>query len=264
MIRKLLEKYEIHWHRSNENDLKHPIWHGRAWLHTPYGVFRFEWLHGKFSARAIIDVDPEEREILLGVALPGFTYYLGIPVPRNLFARLPMNAYRKERKYPNERSIGIRVFDGAIWWSIWEDQMESRSNDPKWMRGCWHPLDTILGKTKYASTTLTESEVMIPMPEGEHTARVTLTQDSWTRPRFPFWPFRKEMQRARVDIPKGIGIPGKGENSWDCGDDAVYGLTTQASSVEEAIGKVVASALRDRIRYGGSHRFTPHADAVTK
>lgn len=40
-------------------------------------------------------------------------------------------------------------------------------------------------------------------------------------------------------------------NSWDCGEDAVYSLTTVAATVPEAIAKLVRSCLESRERHGG-------------
>lgn len=79
-----------------------------------------------------------------------------------------------------------------------------------------------------------------------------LFESTWKRARW----FTHKNVRASVDIPAGIPHPGKGENSWDCGEDRTYGLTTKADTVEKAIAAVVESSLRDRRRYGGDN-WTP-------
>jgi hypothetical protein len=56
-----------------------------------------------------------------------------------------------------------------------------------------------------------------------------------------------------------VPFPGKGENSWDCGEDASYGFGCAAETLEEGIGKFVASKLRDRGRNGG-RGWTPTED----
>jgi hypothetical protein len=48
-----------------------------------------------------------------------------------------------------------------------------------------------------------------------------------------------------------IPHPGKGENSYDCEDDATYSLTTEARNEAEAIGAMVATVMRSRQKYGG-------------
>jgi hypothetical protein len=61
---------------------------------------------------------------------------------------------------------------------------------------------------------------------------------------------------TQVDIPGGIGMPGKGENDYDIDDDAVYGLSSSESTIEGAIGKVVASVLGTRMKRSGHHGWT--------
>lgn len=48
-----------------------------------------------------------------------------------------------------------------------------------------------------------------------------------------------------------IPVPGKGENSWDCGEDATYAFSCMADSVEDGIASLVRSILVRRRKYGG-------------
>lgn len=86
------------------------------------------------------------------------------------------------------------------------------------------------------------------MPEHPYPATVRLFESTWKRPR---WPFARRMVRAEIEVEGGIPHPGKGENSWDCDDDATYSLTCQARTAEDAVAKLVGSVLRDRRNYGG-------------
>lgn len=55
-----------------------------------------------------------------------------------------------------------------------------------------------------------------------------------------------------VDPPVHVvPFPGKGENSWDCGEDAIMGAGADEPTPEAAVASVVKSALRNRRRYGG-------------
>jgi len=157
-----------------------------------------------------------------------------------------------------DRSIGWSIHDGTAWISIWENDNGWSSRDPKWWKFNFsiNPLD-LLGRKKYTSEVVEEKTVAIPMPEGSYPAKIKLCADTWARPRWPRWPFSETILRMHADMVKPIPTPGKGENSWDCGDDAVCGLTAPARTMEEAVGKLVATALQDRQRYGGSHEFTP-------
>lgn len=116
----------------------------------------------------------------------------------------------------------------------------------------WWPLNTLLGKPAYTSKPLTEepSHRRVLMPEATYPVTVTLTEDSWKRPR---WPWPTIMRRAQIDCPGGIPKPGKGENTWDCGEDATYGLTCPAATVEEALVKLERRVVEDRERYGGKN-----------
>lgn len=127
-------------------------------------------------------------------------------------------------------------------------------NGPHWY---WWPLNTLLGKPVYSSKTLPEFTFLkeeepkrysIRLPEGVYPVDVVLTEDSWKRPR---WPRATVVRRAKMECPRGIPIPGKGENSWDCGEDATFGLTCPAATVQEGLEHLSAHVRERRERYGG-------------
>lgn len=122
---------------------------------------------------------------------------------------------------------------------------------PHWY---WWPLNTLLGKPVYNSKPLTQDPVhrRVLMPEAFYPVAVTLTEDSWKRPR---WPWPTVVRRATVECLRPIPKPGKGENSWDCGEDGTYSMTCPASTVEEALAALKASVMRDRERYGGKEGY---------
>lgn len=81
----------------------------------------------------------------------------------------------------------------------------------------------------------------------------------------PNWPFgRPTLYRVNLEFSppfEPVPVPGKGENSWDCGENATYGMSCAADTIEEAIGKFVSSTLRTRTRYGGQN-WTPKQKAA--
>lgn len=260
-------KFKLRTQNLNEKpgDVLGSIWkHGRAWLHRVVDgeskwppLATFEWSHGRTSLAATLHFNGGEREVTAHLAVPGGSYCATFVMPRWLVERLPWKAHGRKGGWDGvDRNIGIRVFDGAIWLSLWEDGMSWRSDDPWWTRATIRLDDLLLGKAKYATREISKREVKVPMPEGSYDATATLEHATWTRPRWPWRPFSKELLRVKIDVPKGIGHPGKGENSYDCGPDATYGISTPARTVEEGIGKLVASVLRDRVRYGGGHADT--------
>jgi hypothetical protein len=194
--------------------------------------------------------DRTENEAQVHIALPGLSYFLSAAgLPKRLFELLPMR-WKREEHGGYERQIGVRFNDGAVWVDLWSDPMDWRSSDPKWMQFSVHLDDLLFGKTKYSTRTLEERAIKIAMPEGTYDATAKREASSWLRPRWPWSPFSKRRTTVKIEIPGGIGIPGKGENSWDCGDDALFGMSCSADTIEEAIGKVIASALKTRRRYG--------------
>jgi len=146
-----------------------------------------------------------------------------------------------------DRQVTISIHNWAIWWALWADTMGWSNKTSKWRKGCWHFLDTLLGKIKYTREIIKERDVEIPMPEGTYPAHIKLCKDVWKRPRW----FANIITRIDADIPKGIPHEGKGENSWDCGISGCFGMCCSARNIEEGVGKIVGSVLHDRVRYGG-------------
>lgn len=250
-----LEERGIHWWWQNLSDApgreRHGFWHGRARLW--FGGRRstgIEWVHGDIDAAITARLDQSEGKVQFHVAVPGIKYFVDYEgIPSSVFNRLPMKV---GECYGYEREVGLRVHDGKLWWSLWRDPMYWSSRNPKWMEGSLDVVKILLGETNYKRTTIEERDVSIPMPEKAYPAKAKLEVATWIRPRWPWGPFSKHGTYVSVDIPGGIGIPGKGENDWDIGDDALFGLSAKARTIEDGIGQVVASALATRRRHGWS------------
>lgn len=262
--RSLRRLYHWHWQNLDEdrhNRIKGRGWrHGRAWLsvgptdernyNRPY-EFGVEWIFGRFrpllSLRAALGEGDSDQEAAGHVGIPGATVYVhGLtPLTRRL-TRLLCGAdrYRREREF----SLRLDLHDG-IWWCLWADPMSWENSRPRWRDGHLDLREAIFGRPTYVDETLEERAIVIGMPEGTYQATARLFLSTWTHSRFG-WP-RRRIVRCDVQIPVGIAHPGKGENAWDCDDDALFGWCGPAETIPEAIGKVVTSVLRDRERYGG-------------
>jgi hypothetical protein len=193
------------------------------------------------------------------IGLYFFTLYWGIEW-NPLYRLLEKITRRRDQKYTNGRSIGFHLGGGALSLMGWDDPMESRGTDPWW----WHQyinLDTFfLGRSKCTQEILETREVEIPMPEKSYKATANLVLYTWTRPRW----FKKQIKRVDIKIPEGIPFEGKGENSWDCGHDATYGITTgECHSIPEGVGMLVGSVLRDRVKNGGYGDWNWKKSAIT-
>lgn len=154
---------------------------------------------------------------------------------------------------------------GALWWEFWHPRHEWTSGTPRWRHGNFNLTDFVLGQRAYSTVEDEPVLVVIPMPEASYPAAVTMETATWKRPRWP-WPLI--IRCADVELldttdgkPGYIPVPGKGENSWDCGPDGIFGSSFPAKSVEEAIGKMVGSALQDRKRNGGSPFYGERIEA---
>lgn len=197
--------------------------------------FRTEWNLWTHFCMAEVTTDPMEGALTLHLGLPPVALWFSVE-------------HRSLWKLGREAlGLGVSVHDWRVWWRLLTPVDSWSSKTPRWREGNWDVLKTLLGDVEYSSRVLSTCSVLVPMPEGAYPGTVTLTEDSWSRPR---WPTTK-LRRAKIDVPKGVPHMGKGENSWDCGQDATYGLSTTARTVDEAVSKFVASVLRSRARYDG-------------
>ncbi len=136
--------------------------------------------------------------------------------------------------------------------------MEWRRDDPWWRKDIvLHVVDWLIGRARCTTTKGEPSRVVIPMPEGSYLANATTESRVWRR-RW-YWPDRRH-DSVWIDIPGGIPHSGKGENSWDCGDDGLFG--TGGDTLEEAIANVVRSVLKSRRRYGHDSKATGRTPSV--
>ena len=143
-----------------------------------------------------------------------------------------------------------------------------------WRRGykSWSSSKTrrfLIGPRGYESVDLESVPVKVPLPEGTYPATVTLQRT--TRTRGSRWPFTRPhyewFAQMRVDGPS-LPFPGRGENSWDCGQDGLVSCAVKvrfpgnkAAWLGDAIGHAVAVTLKDRMRYGRDI-FDTGADAA--
>jgi hypothetical protein len=149
-----------------------------------------------------------------------------------------------------ERHIELAWYGGGLHWSIWTPINEWTRGTPKWRDGSWYPLDTLLGKQRYGHRVLSKETITVSLPEGDYPCKVELFESRWKRDR---WPRVKILLRAEIEPDTPIPVPGKGDNSWDCDDDAAYSMTCQAATAQEAADKLKESILSQRLKYGGEN-----------
>lgn len=210
-------------HHQNLTDGELPLWrHGRAWL----GSLGVEWC--------------VFRRVSCGIAIGARSFSIRLP-------GLSLYAHVGDSNPFERREFEVAAHGGCVWISHpWVRPMEWRSDDPWWKKQITlHVVEWLIGKTRHSETKGDPIRVLVPMPEGSYVAWATPSTATWKR-RW-YWP-RKTRKSVWLEIPGGIPHSGKGENSWDCGDDALCG--TGGATVPDAIGNAVANALNYRARYG--------------
>lgn len=245
-----LQERRLWWHSQNLNEkpggrLGAKWRHGRAWLHVgSNGCLHAEWHFfsiGSFSIGFDVGGDGD-NDFLIYFCPCFFSIYLGVEGLKYGLGWKWLPDYGRE--------CSLRVHHWAVWINPWSREHEWRSEDPWWIRGLViHLDDLIFGRDKYSEHDLETRAVLVPMPEGSYKATARLFESTWARPRW----FARRLLRVELDIKGGIPHEGKGENSWDCGEDATFGTTCPAETIEEGIAKLVESVLESRHRRGGSH-----------
>lgn len=232
-------------------------WHGRAWFdfaedNEMAPCFRVEWLLGETRLGARIAFKPHDDDTIgahIGVPLASLFFSMTAKHKRLVYRAVKWLAGGPtdiNEKY-GSREIAISFHDGTLYWDLWTDPDGWTNKRPRWRDGHVNFVDLLFGKTDYVSHVVARDVIVVPMPEGKYTGDCTLTEDVWTRPRG----VARRVRRAHIDMKEPIPFPGKGENSWDCGDDALHGLTTEARTFGDAIGAVVRDVMNSRFRHGG-------------
>lgn len=205
----------------------------------------------------------DDSDLLVGIGAYFFTLYISI---RDLFPRSWRKASYawagKVGKYAYRidpfqgRTTGVSIHDGCVWWTLWGnmDCMGNKNKGWPWLGDgwswVWHVQDWLIGPARYEKEDAKPEASSVIMPEGAYPCTVKVYRCRWNR---RFWK-GQWYWRSNVEIPGGIPHPGKGENSWDCDDDATFGVS---SAIEKdridprsACDKVAMSVLRDRQRRG--------------
>lgn len=242
----------MHWFWFNENKDNPPgwrrwPWHGRAFLHmhdSGRSEFSIEWAPS-LSPRLSLRLGGE-MVLTFSVWLLGITLYFG--------ATTPWLARRLERftAWDADRELVVYWYEGGLWWNLWRTRDSWTTGTPWWRHGHFAPLDWMFGQNmRQHKEHYSTHAVEIPMPEGAYPATVTITRTGWGRKRLPF---RTWMWHADVEPKTPVPFPGKGENSWDCGEDATHSLHCSIDRPDPAlaVGEFVASVMRDRMRHGGN------------
>lgn len=239
MTAKVEPRFRSFWHWSREGRGLRAWWHlgSRSCAHA-----QFVWW-GSFC-HASVEVNDESWK--LSIALPPFAIWLvfdgfGLWKPRRLSAW-----QGRETWLTDEREARICIHDWTVRLTPWGRLNEWRADDPWWVRGVSFDLHRLLGRERYAIETLRSSPVVIPMPEGVYCGTANVRRQTWKR---PLW-FRRTHVSTEIVADRCVPHAGKGENSWDCGDDGLVSCSVAGEDVGTAVGHFVGCVLSRRQRYG--------------
>lgn len=244
----------FHWQNLNEqkDGLGHPFWHGRCWLPWAKFEFMFSWNFRSHFCHFYVEQGDCDHNLLIGWAIPPVAFWLG--VTNHSWFKKVLKTVPLSPNYPNTMIIpnkewGFSWHDNSIWLRFGGNPNEWSKGQPWWHEIVIHgPSDWLFGKAKYSEREISQETRWIkPFPNEEYSVHIRLYEAIWKRPR---WPFPKKVRRADVEAKEGIPIPGKGENSWDLDDTAVWSSTCNAHSAQEAIHDVLKFVKQRRERYG--------------
>lgn len=206
---------------------------------------RAEWVIGRahlgFGVRLEDDL---ENPLAFTFEVPGLSLFTSFEARAltRVVGWLVKHSGPSQGGYGHEREISLSFHDDIVWWRVWADPSGWSRERPRWREGNVNLLDALLGKETYIEQTLEERPVAVPLPEGAYPAVVRLIERCHRRPRW----FGRRSRFADVEPVLPIPCPTKHSD-----DDKLYSMCTAASSIAEAVGKVVGSVLRDRWRHGG-------------
>lgn len=101
----------------------------------------------------------------------------------------------------------------------------------------WPPLLAwILGKPNTSKSVLEMKAITFDLDGRRYDGTWTLERWETKRVRWP-WPYRVRVS-SNLEVPHPPQFAGKGENSWDCGDDGIYAMGSRETSPGKTIRRV--------------------------
>ncbi len=122
-------------------------------------------------------------------------------------------------------------------------------DDSGWSKSGWHfsfsPFRVLFGRTKYSEFDIERVERIAWIDGEQHALKIRRFTSVWAWPR---WPFKRRFNRADIEPVVPVAIPGKGENGYDCGEDAIHSLTVKCKNADQAVAKFVENVLNARFK----------------
>lgn len=252
---------EPFWHAfsSHHDGSKRWFLHWGRQLAWGFGIeFSRRWRYG---LNLTAGYGGQENFVEATVAIPFlFFFHIAFDTPWRWKKLRPFDGKYSE----SEATFGLRTVGGTLYLLVGHDSMGTyygthgrggpigrwlrdikRNKQVTLFRGDW-----ILGKPRHTLEVLQEAipiTVNVGQWDGD-SYRGTAKHTRRTRKRrFT----TKVSDGYEIDMEEGIPFPGKGENSWDMGDDAYFGFG--GATIEAAVADIIADTLDRRNRHGGKN-----------
>lgn len=240
---------------QNLNAAGHRLFNFRGSLSTNSGfqLIKYEFCSGKDLRLQFKIKDRPKASLSLGIGF--MTMYLTFP-----FFKFKMKNYKEQL------ITGFYVFDWSFVWEFMKNPFESSSDDP-WYRSFYFDIpDFIFGKKEVLDHGVNHvSNVYFKIGAKEF----KLDSVEWKRKRsfrryIPYVLYHPSWYSVEIKCENPPQRSGKGENSWDCGDNGTHGVyapwdnkpeptwKNQRQCAELACKLYADGVLKDASRYGGS------------
>jgi hypothetical protein len=193
------------------------------WFSPPTRMLSLKWT-----------ISTSRRKLKLAISIP----FVCMHYIRICWANDVWFAKKLRGEFPNDLDYGLLINDSALSWDWGQDSM-AWSRDGSTGFHFYHSWDKYREKPRkeiqlqFTSTADFTQPAFGSRPETEHTMTVKYEQI-----RLTYWrPWNKSVTHYWADISFEGGkdkpllhppaFSGKGENSWDCGDDGIWGCTVE-------------------------------------
>lgn len=183
----------------------------------------------------------------LGVSLHLYliSFYVSIQFLSRKWAKIIRDIFNME--YLESYWLGFSFIEEYIFFYLFSP---SCSGNKRMFTINWK--DILLGKEQYSYKEIETLPIIVELSKEEiYEGTATIFESVWHRPRFNS---EVVITKVELSVPKGIPIPGKGENDWDLEDRYIYSQTTVLkTTVKDSIEDFIHYIKDKRIRYGGNN-----------
>lgn len=264
--------YFHHINYGKQDRINKHWFHHRWFFNTKKNAYNIEIASGpslRFEFQRGEAGDAQEgSQIIFGFLF--FTIYLTFPLPSWMLEQKKCIATwdnNREFYLVQGRKYGFYFYEWAFVWHFHSKVNESSSKDPWWMSIYFHIDEFFLGKKERVQRKWNERENIYFSIDGQEFKinHIKWTSCNWFRTYIPYSIYNRELFYVDIEIKKPPVFSGKGENSWDCGDDGIYGIHRVWNGPKptyKVIGEITEIATKmyfDSVmesvrRYGGSNK----------